>query len=377
LVQPDEPSAFYDPPSVLPAGSPGAMVRSEPIRVSDPSMRVTRLLYTSTGPDGQSIAVSGVLVAPATPPPQGGWPVVAWAHGTTGVVPRCAPSLESEGGIAKIPELSTLVSAGNAVVATDYVGLGTPGIHPYLVGESEGRAVLDSIRAARSFLVGQTSTTSVVFGHSQGGHAVAFAAALAPSYAPELDLVGAAPMAPPTDLGELLERDKDEPAGILLTALALTSWSQLYPEAKKDAVTSVATRPFVANLGDNCIVFNLVGELTALPAILALRASFLTADPRDVPGWSEVLAENSPPTTKLAVPMLVAQGLSDTLVRPDVTETWVKAQCAAGSTIQFDTYPGVGHFEVRTVAAASVVAWMRDRLGGQPVAAGCSNQVIG
>jgi hypothetical protein len=377
VLQPDEPSSFYDPPANLPDGPPGTIIRSEPISTTDASMRVTRVLYTSTGANDRPIAVSGVVVAPAAAAPAGGWPVVAWAHGTTGVVSRCAPSLEEEGGIADIPELATLIRAGNVVVATDYVGLGTPGLHPYLVGESEGRAVLDSIRAARTLLADQTSETSAVFGHSQGGHAALFSAALAASYAPELRVVGAAPMAPPTDLGELMELDIGEAAGIVLTALAVTSWSQLFPEAQEDAVTHVVARPFVANLGANCLAESFAGELSVLPDVVALEASFLSADPRDVPGWNTLLKENSPGPAALPVPMLVTQGLDDTLVRPDVTSAYVKAQCAAGAAIQYDTYPGVDHFQLRTVAAADVVSWLIARTAGQPAATGCTDHVEG
>ena len=100
---------------------------------------VTRLLYHSTDPDGEPIAVSGIAITPPGEPPSDGWPVVAWAHGTTGIASRCAPSLESGAGAHLIPALTELTDGGYVVVATDYPGLGTPGPHPYLVGESEGR----------------------------------------------------------------------------------------------------------------------------------------------------------------------------------------------------------------------------------------------
>jgi hypothetical protein len=190
-------------------------------------------------------------------------------------------------------------------------------------------------------------------------------------------VVGAAPMAPPTALGELMDRDIGEPAGIVLTSLAISSWSQLYPQAQEDAITHVVARPFVANLGANCLVESFAGELSALPDVLALEASFLSASPQDAPGWSTLLTQNSPGPTALPMPTLIAQGLTDSLVRPDVTSAYVAAQCAAGATIQYDTYPGVGHFEVRTVAAGDVVSWLLARTAGEPVAKGCSDHVAG
>ena len=104
--------------------------------------------------------------------------------------PRCAPLLRRNAGTGKIPASPTSSPRAMSSSRRTIRGLGTPGVHPYLVGESEGRVVLDSIRAARSLLPDQTSDTTAIFGHSQGGHAVLFAAELAPTYAPELRVVG-------------------------------------------------------------------------------------------------------------------------------------------------------------------------------------------
>ena len=175
-VRPDAPGAFYRPPAELPDGPAGTIIRQEDVDGVPADRRAWRVLYTSTAPDGSPIAVSGVVVAPSGEPPAGGWPVVAWAHGTTGVASRCAPSLETGAGTHLVPELDALLAGGTVVAITDYAGLGTPGPHPYLVGESEGRAVLDSIHAARALLGSEAATTAAVFGHSQGGHAAVFAA---------------------------------------------------------------------------------------------------------------------------------------------------------------------------------------------------------
>jgi hypothetical protein len=88
--------------------------------------------------------VSGIVIVPPGPPPAGGWPIVAWAHPTTGVVPHCAPSLALF-VFQQIAGSRKLLENGYAIAATDYPGLGTPGPHPYLVGESEARAVIDSV----------------------------------------------------------------------------------------------------------------------------------------------------------------------------------------------------------------------------------------
>ncbi len=330
VVQPGDPPSFYDPPDALPAGPPGTIIRAEELD-EELAPRSWRVLYTSTGLDGEPTAVSAIIAAPDGPAPAGGWPVVAWAHGTTGVASRCAPSLVYDHhGLGRVPELTRLLDAGNVVVITDYPGLGTPGPHPYLVNDSEGRAVLDAVRTANGVLPGEISPTTAVFGHSQGGHATLAAAALAADYAPELRVVGAAPMAPPTALGELLDDDVDEIDGIVLGAFAVASWAAVYPEADEDAVVRPVARPIVRDLAGLCAATTGEG-LSAAPDVIALKAGFLSADPSDTPGWRELLAENSAGDASTTIPLLVTQGLTDDLVRPAVTQAYVDAQSRAVS----------------------------------------------
>ena len=169
-----------------------------------------RILYRSTGLNGEPIAVSGAIFIPPGAAPQGGRNVIAWAHPTSGVVEACAPSLMPDVA-GMIWGLADMLAQGYVVVATDYPGLGVPGqIHPYLIGVSEGRAVLDSVRAARALPRTGASNRFAVWGHSQGGHASLYTGELAASYAPELKLVGVAAAAPATYLAELFDADKTD-----------------------------------------------------------------------------------------------------------------------------------------------------------------------
>ena len=132
-IEPSAPGAFYDPPDPLTAGDPGTVIRSEALRGLPAGTRGWRVLYLSTDPAGTAIAVSGTVFAPDAPAPPGGRPVIAWAHPTTGVDRRCAPSMDfPEEGLSRVPEYDELIAAGAVVVFTDYPGLGTPGPHPYL-----------------------------------------------------------------------------------------------------------------------------------------------------------------------------------------------------------------------------------------------------
>ena len=171
--------------------------------------RVWRILYHSTTLYGADVAESGYVIAPATPAPAGGYPVIAWAHGTTGFAAPCAPSLftGSGGGVGPylLPSLALYLAAGYVVSAADYQGLGVAdGVHPYLIGSSEGRSVLDATRATRQIAGLHTADTVVIYGHSEGGHAALFAAEMAPTYAPELHVVGVVAAAPATGLSTII-----------------------------------------------------------------------------------------------------------------------------------------------------------------------------
>ena len=135
-------AGFYDVDPGELAGPPGSIIRAEVMDIGTPGASTFRILYRSVAPDGRPIAVSGVVIRPAGRNPPEGRPVVAWAHPTTGVARKCAPSLIPN-VLTDIPGLLDMLHRGWVIAATDYPGLGTAGIHPYLVGVSEAHAVLE------------------------------------------------------------------------------------------------------------------------------------------------------------------------------------------------------------------------------------------
>ncbi len=217
----DPAEALYDvQPGEIP-GKAGTIIRVWPLESGGPgNSDAFRFLYRSTGLKGEPIPVSGAIFIPSGPAPAGGRNVIAWAHPTSGVAPACAPSLYPDRA-GLIWNLREMLGQGYVVVATDYPGLGTDGIHPYLIGESEGRAVLDSVRAARHLTKGGASNRFAVWGHSQGGHAALFTGEIAARYAPELELVGVAAAAPATYLVELFDDDEFNRTGLTCDGVAL------------------------------------------------------------------------------------------------------------------------------------------------------------
>ncbi|MGH2586366.1 MAG: lipase family protein [Dehalococcoidia bacterium] len=361
---------FYDPPDPLPAGPPGMVIRAEPFPVAPAGVRGWRVLYRSTRPDGSARAVSGVIFAPDEPAQAGGRPVVAWAHPTTGIARRCAPSLLAPLLPSRIAGLTDLLARGYVVTATDYPGLGTPSPHPYLIGESEGRAVLDSVRAAAQLPEAGAGRTYALWGHSQGGHAVLFAGQLAASYAPELRLVGIAAAAPPTDLATLFALNVESIVGRLLAAFAFVSWSEVYPDADYRHLVHAEAVPLIEAIARTC-VRTTPGLLAAVLPAWQLGPDFLRRQPQDVEPWRTLFAVNSPGAVPLGAPALIVQGTDDDIVWPWVTEAYVAARCRGGELVTLWLVPGLDHALAGQVSAPGVAAWLADRFAGLPVPDTC------
>lgn len=365
-------TAFYQASQQEIVGPPGTLIRQEPMFGAPDGAAAYRVLYRSTSPDGQPIAVSGVVIVPNGPVPEGGRPIVAWAHPTTGIVPRCAPSMALF-IFQQIAGSRQLLDRGFAIAATDYPGLGTPGPHPYLVGDSEARAVIDSVRVARSFPGVGNGNRYAVWGHSQGGQASLFTGLISRSYAPELSLVGVAAAAPATDLATLMTDDLNTTGGRNLTAMTVWSWARVF-DAPIDKIVAPAAMPTVNRLAEECIesVFDMIqrGE-TSKP----LAQDFLTvANPATLEPWRSLLVNNTPGTLPPAIPVFLAQGSADALVRPQVTQNYMQQLCKAGSRVSFLMMPNVSHGFAGRDSADAATAWMADRFAGLAAPSNCGGQ---
>ncbi|HEY5023709.1 MAG TPA: lipase family protein [Acidimicrobiales bacterium] len=360
--------AFYTPPDPLPAGAPGALIRTEKV-TGIPGVpagaTVWRILFHSRSIYGQDIAESGYIVVPRGTAPPGGFPILSWAHGTTGFAGICAPSLfTSQGGVGPylVPGLSDYLKAGFVVAATDYEGLGTPGVHPYLLGASEGRGVLDAARAAQRLPGLHTSSTVMIYGHSQGGQAALFAGELAPTYAPDLHIAGVVAAAPATGLSTILGVVTTSVGqGILeFTIPVAYTWAKTY----HDLPLSDMFTPTGASVAASVVT---TGCLPAL--ISAIGSRHLTATSVFQPGAATnpvVLAHaklNDPGRTKTSAPMLVVQGTADTTVPPALTDAYVTSMaCPIGDTIDYLHVTGATHDTVVNVSVTAIAQWMVARL---------------
>jgi len=362
-------SAFYRASEQEIAGPAGTIIRQEPMPFAGGA--AYRVLYRSTGLNDEPIAVSGMFVVPPGSPPPDGRAIVAWAHPTTGVIPRCAPSLAIF-GFQQIQGLRDMVKHGYAVAATDYPGLGTPGPHPYLVGVSEARAVLDSVRAARMLPGVGDSAQFTVWGHSQGGQAALFTGMLAHSYAPELSLLGVAAAAPASELATLINDDLSSAGGKNIAAMTLWSWARVYGAPIQNVVVPAAM-PAIDRLVEECLesIFDLrERRITERP----LEENFLSVgSPTEVEPWRSLLTRNSAGTLPREIPVFLAQGTADTIIQPQVTKNYMQQLCKAGNRVRLLKMPGVGHGVVAMESARAAVTWMTERFAGLAAPSDCAN----
>ncbi len=327
--------------------------------------RYTKLvLYASRTPQGAKTAVSGSVSVPKGKPPKGGWPVITWAHGTTGAADVCAPSRDFAGtpnptGEAYInPDLNAWLAAGYAVLRTDYQGLGTPGKHPYLIGEAEGRSVLDIVTAARQ-LDPKIGKRFLISGHSQGGQSALFAAGEASSWTPKLRLRGTVAFAPASHILEQVPLLPSLTAPSSLTALAtmiLDGASTQSSAIDVNKILSDEVLPFYPLLQSQCL-----GQLGASNELGGIPPSHLMRSGADLTPVNPVLAAMNP-LVKTAAPILIAQGTADTTVFPVYTDKLKDELVSAGDQVTYNKYPGVNHVGVVTTGEADALAFFQQML---------------
>jgi pimeloyl-ACP methyl ester carboxylesterase len=360
---------FYKPPKKLPKQH-GALIWARkatgPVRLAD--AKSTKLvLYSSRTPQGAKTAVSGTVSVPKGKPPKGGWPVISWAHGTTGVADACAPSRDSATSLGHnatsyiYPELNDWLRAGYAVLQTDYQGLGTPGKHPYLIGEAEGRSVLDIVTAARQ-LDPKISKRFLISGHSQGGQSALFAAGEASSWTPKLRLRGTVAFAPASHILEQVPLLPSLTSPSSLTALAtliLDGASTQSSAIDVNKLLSDEVLAFYPQLQSQCLE-----QLAASNSLGGIPPSHLIRSGADLSPVNPVLAAMNPLVTT-AAPVLIAQGAADTTVFPVYTDRLKDELVNAGDQITYNKYPGVDHVGVVTSGEADALAFFQAHLPGR------------
>jgi acetyl esterase/lipase len=352
------------------AAAPGTLVSADPVVETPGGTQAWRVRYWTTSDRGAEIEVTGMVIAPREAIPQEPRPVVAWAHGTSGVVEKCAPS-NAPNFFAATPGATDAIRRGYVFVAPDYPGLGTNMPHPYLVGTSTGHAVLDAVRAARSIPGAASGNRFAVWGESQGGHAALWTGQLARSYAPDLQLMGVAAAAPPTDLVENLRAGSDPSIRAFLTAFTAYSWSQHF-NAPLSTLGGRSTQGVITRLAqNNCIVLGKKAKLGTMLGVLVLRRDLKNVDLGRIQPWGRIARQNSPSARDYGVPFLIAQNPKDVIVGPAVTLAFTRKLCRNGARVRYISITGQGHETSARDTTAPTLDWIDARFAGKPARTDC------
>jgi len=311
------------------------------------------LTYKMLGQSGQEVQATSLVFTPNTPPPVGGWPIVVWAHGTTGVADACAPSKAALTDSTK-DLISKLLAAGYVVVAPDYEGLGTSGIHPFLNVKSEAFSITDAVVATRNYLSQRNLLTSkkwLTVGHSQGGNAALGAAQYASRA--QLDYKGTVAVAPASNLGSILVAGEAQVTNAPID-IKIATYAQL------DTYTALVT----AGIRNTQPSFDYGQVFTSQISSIAAQAENLCSGPlygvfyegmsnyakdhngtldgftRTQPNFMAVPTvktfldkDSQPLQTKVSTPIIIYQGLADTTVPKVATDILISNATVVGTKI--------------------------------------------
>lgn len=367
-------SDFYSWTQALPS-TPGRLLRTEalsPEQSLATAGKGIRILYSSTdGLGGASpVVVSGALFLPRGEPPSGGWPLLAWAHGTVGVADICAPSWTPRSE-RDATYLSYWLSQGYAVVASDYQGLGTAGGHPYLATRPAAYSVLDSIRAVQG---GDFSLSRkvVLIGQSQGGGAAFATGAYAPAYAPELDVravvaTGTPYFSPRAQAALEAARPRDAVDPLLAyNFLAMSLLEQTDPAFRVEDYISAEAMPAARSIRTSCfrdLAQRVVGEK------ITYNRAYIREPGEKLVSAYELMGY---PTLALRMPVFMGTGGKDRDVPAPMQLSLAADACAAGAVIQSHLYPSLDHSGTVNGSTGDSTPFVKKAFAGEPLSGNCS-----
>jgi len=345
--------------------SPGTVISSASQTINSTLSKVStskRITYYSTDSGGHPIVVSGLVLRPKNAPATNG-KVVAWAHGTAGIADRCAPSTSNNLGFTEYTnEVASYLSKGWTVAATDYPGLGTPGVHPYGNGDMAARSVIDSVRAARTMY--NLSTDWVVSGHSQGSQAALFTGQIADTYGVGLNLKGVVAMGAAYGTDSLAKGILQEPSRgyVAFAIFGMAAYDSTIVPQNILTPAGYSRADLVLNTGCISDVLNSYSTLT--PEQM-LPGGVIPQNVLDVLKLQDSAREQS------AAPVSIAVGTNDSHIPADNADELLNQECARGSVATLTFYDGVSHLGVVPAANSNTLKYISDRFAGVPAPNSC------
>lgn len=361
---------FHRQPSAarLAALAPGAIIRYRPItprayRISHVQARGWQFVYRSTDTQGQPVADVATLLVPPRPRQKR---LLSYQVAYDALNPVCAPSQEIlRGTLIEQWFVSKALARGWPVLLPDYEGPK----QAFGAGHTAGYAVLDAIRAARSFTpvtLIDADTPVALWGYSGGAFASLWAGELADNYAPALPIVGIAAGGPPANpLATARHIDGGVFAGIYFeAALGL---ARAYPILHLDRLLNEHGRAMQRKLAHSCLGQELAWVRDPLLSgySFARMQHYVTVDDLlAVPEVAAVARANRLGGHGLPAPLFYYQGWFDQLTPRDQARALARRYCDAGTAVDFDWALG-GHLTSAITHAGAAVAYLSARFDGR------------
>lgn len=356
---------FFSTPLAAGKSRPGDLLAHEtypgyavPVGVS-----AQRIIYHSQDAEGHDVTASAAVLTPPGQAPKDGWPVIVWAHGTSGVAQQCAPSLMKDLYYGD-EGLFAFLAAGFAVIAVDYHGLGTPGLHQYVDKLAQAHDVIYAVPAART-AEPALGRKWVVDGHSQGGLA-AWGAAELESTRRDPGYLGAVSVAGAARLQELLAHLSQTPGvGFYLAFMAYGIHARFPEFQPADMLTPAAMRSYATVTTEGCWYTGYAAYL-GVPGSSLLRGGW-----KRNPSVQRFSKENALGEKPVGGPLLVIAGEADTTVPIGDVRVIVAAACHSGAAVSFRSYPGLDHDPTMEQSVPDQLAWIKERFAGKPAGRSC------
>lgn len=360
---------FYHPPESRIPGDPGSVIWARPLsgEAALPGADNWLVLYRSETPHGEIVPVSGTVAVPHGEPPEGGWPVMTWTHGTTGNADKCAPSRDADdhpahGYIAQMNQtLAAWVERGYAVTKTDYQGLGAEGGHSYLIGTAEARAAIDMTLAARELAAALSESALserwVVNGHSQGGQAALFTAELGELRAPRLDFRGAVSLAPPSQTRDMLTAARSTPRTKAGYYPLLIRGAETETDLRTRAMLTAKAWEILPHADDRC-----AKQLFDPSSWGGIQNNEVFRDGPELARFDRIIDANDPAHLAPDIPVLLVHGGQDQVLPHAMSDMLFAQQTAKGTDIEYRFYPEDDHRSVVATSFPDVAAWVDARM---------------
>jgi hypothetical protein len=360
---------FYAQPASFAGTHPGSVLHSRPVTITGLGIPLPFVAYQVQYVSENTFGVPQANVATIIKPLSSTGPakLVSYQPAIDSLSYSCDPSfLLRQGTETEATTIGPLLTRGWTVVVPDFLGPD----HEWTAGYVEAKGTLDGIRAAENFgpagLNGSATPVGMT-GYSGGARGTEFAAELAPQYAPELHIVGAAPGGLAVNVANVAKGANGGAFAGVYFAAAM-GLGRAYPEIEINSLLNDRGRQMQEAISKMCIT-----QFVATYAFQKIQTYTKNGlDPLTVPAIQKVVKEIGAGNLGTPqVPLYLYMATYDELVVTPDADRLVQRYCSAGVTIKYVKYPLAGHVTGLPEGYPGAVSWLADRFAGKPASDSC------